>query len=304
MAAPAVPGDAADLYAAVQAVGMELCPALGITIPVGKDSMSMSTVWQEGGSGEKKPKRITAPISLIVSAFAPVADIRLSLTPQLRYDPESTTKDTKSTKSEAIKQKQNSSSDSFVSSVNFVAYTQGSEPVGDTVLLLIDLGRGKNRLGGSILAQVVSQMGEAPPDVDSATDLKNFWNAIQQLGREKKLLAYHDRSDGGLLATAIEMAFAGHTGVDLELSAGTASKSQVTSTKVQGPAAEAEVPCSKSQVPRNTEAEASEPKTQNSKLKTIPFPCHGTPIQRSMPPLAGSKQEIWNARTRRPPSST
>jgi phosphoribosylformylglycinamidine synthase len=174
MAAPAVPGDAADLYAAVQAVGMELCPALGITIPVGKDSMSMSTVWQDGGLGEKKPKRITAPISLIVSAFAPVADIRLSLTPQLAQWDES-------------------------------------------VLLLIDLGRGKNRLGGSILAQVVSQMGAAPPDVDSAADLKNFWNAIQQLGREKKLLAYHDRSDGGLLATTVEMAFAGHTGVDLEL---------------------------------------------------------------------------------------
>ena len=101
--------------------------------------------------------------------------------------------------------------------MNFVANTQGSEPVGDSVLLLVDLGRGKNRLGGSILAQVVSQMGEAPPDVDSAADLKNFWNAIQQLGREKKLLAYHDRSDGGLLATAVEMAFAGHVGVDLEL---------------------------------------------------------------------------------------
>jgi phosphoribosylformylglycinamidine synthase len=174
MAAPAVPGDAADLYAAVQAVGMELCPALGITIPVGKDSMSMSTVWQDGGSGAKKPKRITAPISLIVSAFASVADIRLSLTPQLaQWD--------------------------------------------ETVLLLIDLGRGKNRLGGSILAQVVSQMGDATPDVDSAADLKNFWNAIQQLGREKKLLAYHDRSDGGLMTAALEMAFAGHVGVDLEL---------------------------------------------------------------------------------------
>lgn len=174
MAAPAVPGDAADLYAAVQAVGMELCPALGITIPVGKDSMSMSTVWQDGGSGEKKQKRITAPISLIVSAFAPVADIRLSLTPQLAQ-------------------------------------------LDESVLLLIDLGRGKNRLGGSILAQVVSQMGAATPDVDSAADLKNFWNAIQQLGRGKKLLAYHDRSDGGLLATTVEMAFAGHVGVNLEL---------------------------------------------------------------------------------------
>jgi phosphoribosylformylglycinamidine synthase len=170
MAAPAVPGDAADLYAAVKAVGMELCPALGITIPVGKDSMSMSTVWKDG----EKQKRVTAPISLIVSAFAPVTDIRQTLTPQL-------------------------------------------QPVEDSVLLLVDLGRGKHRLGGSILAQVASQMGEATPDVDSATDLKNFWNVIQKLGREQKLLAYHDRSDGGLLATIAEMAFAGHTGVDIEL---------------------------------------------------------------------------------------
>ncbi len=214
MAAPAVPGDAADLYAAVQAVGLELCPALGITIPVGKDSMSMSTTWHEG----PEPKRITAPVSLIVSAFASVADIRLSLTPQLKYDlPDLTTKDTKSTKSKPGSSSKNPSSESFVSSVNFVVDSQGSEPIGDTVLLLIDLGRGKNRLGGSILAQVVSQMGEATPDVDNAADLKGFWNAIQQLGREKKLLAYHDRSDGGLLATVVEMAFAGHVGVDIEL---------------------------------------------------------------------------------------
>ncbi|MBL9214252.1 MAG: phosphoribosylformylglycinamidine synthase [Opitutaceae bacterium] len=174
MAAPAVPGDAADLYAAVQAVGMELCPALGITIPVGKDSMSMSTVWQDGD----RERRVTAPISLVVSAFAAVTDIRLSLTPQL----------------------------------------QVTAP-GDSVLLLVDLGRGRNRLGGSILAQVVSQMGEATPDVDRADDLRNFWQAIQQLGREGRLLAYHDRSDGGLLATVAEMAFAGHTGVDLDLPA-------------------------------------------------------------------------------------
>jgi phosphoribosylformylglycinamidine synthase len=202
MAAPAVPGDAADLYAAVQAVGMELCPALGITIPVGKDSMSMSTVWEgkgaDGAAGAQK--RITAPISLIVSAFAPVTDIRLTLTPQLRYD----------------------LSDVGVSLVDARGRTQGAPPpkIGDTVLLLVDLGRGRNRLGGSILAQVVSQMGEATPDVDSAADLKAFWNAIQQLGREQKLLAYHDRSDGGLLATAVEMAFAGHTGVDLDLTVG------------------------------------------------------------------------------------
>jgi phosphoribosylformylglycinamidine synthase len=175
MAAPALPGEGADLYAAVQAVGMELCPALGITIPVGKDSMSMSTVWSESGA----QKRMTAPVSLIVSAFAAVTDIRLSLTPQLRT-------------------------------------------LGDSVLLLIDLGRGKNRLGGSILAQTLSQTGAEPPDVDNAADLKNFWNAIQQLGREQKLLAYHDRSDGGLLTTIVEMAFAGHTGVDLDLPASTA----------------------------------------------------------------------------------
>ncbi|HOG93876.1 MAG TPA: phosphoribosylformylglycinamidine synthase, partial [Opitutaceae bacterium] len=173
MAAPAVPGDAADLYAAVRAVGMELCPALGITVPVGKDSMSMSTVWKDGD----QQKRLTAPISLIVSAFAPCADIRLSITPQLQQ-------------------------------------------LDDTVLLLIDLGRGQNRLGGSILAQVASQMGEATPDVDDPKDLKNFFAAIQQLGRDKKILAYHDRSDGGLLTTVTEMAFAGHTGVDLEIPAG------------------------------------------------------------------------------------
>ncbi len=98
--------------------------------------------------------------------------------------------------------------------------TGSSDSIGDTLLLLIDLGRGKNRLGGSILAQTVSQMGEATPDVDHATDLKKFWNAIQLLSRQKKLLAYHDRSDGGLLATVVEMAFAGHTGVDLEIPQG------------------------------------------------------------------------------------
>ena len=203
MAAPAVPGDAADLYAAVQAVGMELCPALGITIPVGKDSMSMSTSWHDA---ENKPKRVTAPVSLIVSAFASVADIRLTLTPQLKYDSDLATKSTKGTESEPS---------AFAPSVPSVA--NSSEGIGNTVLLLIDLGRSKNRLGGSILAQTVSQMGEATPDVDSATDLKNFWQVIQQLGRDEKILAYHDRSDGGLFATVAEMAFAGHTGVDIEL---------------------------------------------------------------------------------------
>ncbi len=192
MAAPAVAGDGADLYAAVQAVGMELCPALGITIPVGKDSMSMSTVWNQDGA----QKRVTAPISLIVSAFAPCADIRLSLTPQLNREEASQEPAEKAEKKSSV---------------------QASVSPGETVLLLIDLGRGQDRLGGSILAQVLSQTGDTPPDVDSAEDLKHFWNAIQELGRARKILAYHDRSDGGLLATMAEMAFAGHVGVDIEL---------------------------------------------------------------------------------------
>jgi phosphoribosylformylglycinamidine synthase len=220
MAAPAIPGDGADLYAAVHAVGMELCPALGITIPVGKDSMSMSTAWKDRETGQQK--RITAPTSLIISAFAAVTDVRATLTPQLRHDFLKTNPqklNTESTENTDNKRKEVSGSSS-VHSVQSVVKSPGSEEIGDTVLLLIDLGRGKNRLGGSILAQVVSQMGEETPDVDNPTDLKNFWNAIQQLGRDKKLLAYHDRSDGGLLVTAIEMAFAGHTGVDLEIPAG------------------------------------------------------------------------------------
>jgi phosphoribosylformylglycinamidine synthase len=215
MAAPAVPGDGADLYAAVHAVGMELCPALGITIPVGKDSMSMSTVWRDGST----EKRVTAPVSLIVSAFATVADVRLSLTPQLQYDSEAgrgVSLDKLGTLSLPNGPAESSAS---------TAHPEGSpyhEPLGDTVLLLIDLGRGKDRLGGSILAQVVSQLGAETPDVDSAADLKNFWNAIQQLGRERKILAYHDRSDGGLLTTVVEMAFAGHVGVDLQFEGGSA----------------------------------------------------------------------------------
>ncbi|MEO7413614.1 MAG: phosphoribosylformylglycinamidine synthase subunit PurQ, partial [Opitutaceae bacterium] len=147
-------------------------------------------------------KRITAPTSLIISAFAAVTDVRATLTPQLKFDFPSGT---------------------GVPPVGLENAEHGRDAhatLNQTVLLLIDLGRGKNRLGASILAQVVSQIGEETPDVDNPTDLKNFWNAIQQLGREKKLLAYHDRSDGGLLVTAIEMAFAGHTGLDLEIPAG------------------------------------------------------------------------------------
>ncbi|MBP7142223.1 MAG: phosphoribosylformylglycinamidine synthase [Opitutaceae bacterium] len=180
MAAPAQPGEGAALYEAVKAVGMELCPRLGITIPVGKDSMSMSTVWKDGSA----QKRMTAPVSLIVSAFAPCRDIRRTLTPQLRQP-----------------------SDKW----------RNGESVGETRLVLIDLGRGKNRLGGSIFAQVLSQLGETPPDVDSPDDLKGLWNAVQSLNESGLLLAYHDRSDGGLAIALLEMAFAGHVGVDLQL---------------------------------------------------------------------------------------
>ena len=167
MAAAGHPGEDACLFDTVKAVGMELCPALGIAIPVGKDSLSMKTVWEAGG----ERRSVVAPLSLIVSAFAPVQDARRTLTPQLRTDR------------------------------------------GDTDLILIDLGRGKNRLGGSALALAYNQWGDAVPDVDSADDLKAFFAVIQELNAAGRLLAYHDRSDGGLLATLAEMMFAGGCGV-------------------------------------------------------------------------------------------
>ncbi|MGE5650284.1 MAG: phosphoribosylformylglycinamidine synthase, partial [Bacillota bacterium] len=171
MAACGQPGQDAALFDTVKAVGMELCPALGISIPVGKDSLSMRTTWTDAEGG----KSVTSPVSLIVSAFSPVSDVRLVMTPQLRTD------------------------------------------LGDTALIVIDLGRGKNRMGASALTQVMQQIGNSVPDVDSAEDLKAFFNAIQQLNKERKLLAYHDRSDGGLFATLCEMAFAGRCGVSVNL---------------------------------------------------------------------------------------
>lgn len=170
MAAAGFQDEDARLYDAVQAVGMEFCPALGICIPVGKDSLSMRTVWQQDNSAHT----VAAPLSLIISAFAPVTDIRKTLTPQLVTD------------------------------------------AGDTELLLIDLGAGKNRLGGSVLAQVYNTLGQETPDI-TPTVLKNFFAAIQALNQQGLLLAYHDRSDGGLLAVLCEMAFAGHTGVTVTL---------------------------------------------------------------------------------------
>jgi len=171
MAPAGHPGEDAVLYDTVRAVGQELCPALGIAIPVGKDSMSMKTVWNEAGETHS----VTAPLSLIVSAFAPVVDVRRTLTPQLRTDH------------------------------------------GDTDLILVDLGKGRNRLAGSALAQVYKQVGHHAPDLDDPQAMKAFFGAIQDLNANGLLLAYHDRSDGGLLACVCEMAFAGHCGVTLRL---------------------------------------------------------------------------------------
>jgi phosphoribosylformylglycinamidine synthase len=173
MAACGEPGEDAALYATVRAVGEELCPALGIAIPVGKDSLSMRTSWQQGGA----TLSVVAPVSLIVSAFAPVADVRRTWTPQLQ----------------AL-----------------------HEP---TELLLVDLGAGRNRLGASALAQVLSQAGGPPADLDDPARLVAFAGALGELRAAGLVLAYHDRSDGGLFATLVEMAFAGHCGLDVALPA-------------------------------------------------------------------------------------
>ena len=171
MAACGEPGEDAALYETVKAVGMELCPALGISIPVGKDSLSMRTQWSDGSD----KKKVTSPVSLIVTGFATLADVRGTLTPQL------------------------------------------NNQIEDTTLVLIDLGKGQNRMGGSVLGQVLGQFGDTVPDLDDAKDLVHLVNAINSLRAQGRILAYHDRSDGGLLATVAEMAFAGHVGVALNV---------------------------------------------------------------------------------------
>ena len=176
MAAAGHAGEDARLYDTVKTVGMDVCPELGIAIPVGKDSMSMKTVWQQ----DDQTREMTAPLSLIISGFAPVSDVRHTLTPQLRTDK------------------------------------------GDTQLLLIDLGEGHNRLGATALAQVYRAIGEQGADLVSSTALKAFFDAIQSLNADGKLMAYHDRSDGGLWATLCEMAFAGRCGLDIYLPEGDA----------------------------------------------------------------------------------
>jgi phosphoribosylformylglycinamidine synthase len=171
MAAAGHPGEDAGLHDAVTAIGMELCPTLGIAVPVGKDSMSLRAVWEE----DDEERSVTAPLSLIVTAFAPVRDVRGTLTPQLRTDQ------------------------------------------GETTLLFIDLGGGRNRLGGSALAQVHRAVGSTAPDLDDPAALRSFFHAIGELRRGGRILAYHDRSDGGLFTTLVEMAFAGGTGLRIAL---------------------------------------------------------------------------------------
>ena len=174
MAACGEPGEDAALYATVKAVGMALCPALGIGIPVGKDSLSMRMKWQNAGGDLQQ---VIAPVSLIVTGFATLVDVRGTLTPQLQP--------------------------------------------GDTTLILIDLGQGRMRMAGSMLAQVIGQFGcpsqDRVPDLDDPAMLKALVAAINQLRREDRLLAYHDRSDGGLWATVCEMAFAGQMGISLNV---------------------------------------------------------------------------------------
>jgi len=172
MCAAGHPGEDEKLFRTVESIGMEFCPALGITIPVGKDSMSMRTTWADD-SGE--PRAVTSPLSLIISAFSPVIDVRKTVTPQLKTG-------------------------------------------ADNALLLVDLGQGKNRLGASIFAQVFNQLGVEPADVDKAEDLRQFFIAMQQCLQQQLLLAYHDRSDGGLFATLAEMCFAGRCGAAIDLS--------------------------------------------------------------------------------------
>ncbi|QPF73742.1 phosphoribosylformylglycinamidine synthase [Roseateles sp. DAIF2] len=169
MAACGEPGEDAALFDTVKAVGMELCPQLGISIPVGKDSLSMRTRWEQDGEN----RQVTAPVSLIISAFASIADVRGTLTPELQ--------------------------------------------AGDTSLILVDLGQGRNRMGGSILAQALNQFGAEVPDLDDAALLKGLVEAVNELRASAKLLAYHDRGDGGLWATACEMAFAGKSGISLNV---------------------------------------------------------------------------------------
>jgi phosphoribosylformylglycinamidine synthase len=171
MAAVNHPGEDAALFDAVKAIGLELCPQLDISIPVGKDSLSMQTVWRDG----EQPQRTVAPVSLVITGFARVSDVRRTLTPQLRLDR------------------------------------------GDSDLWLIDLGASRDRLGASALTQVFNRSGGLPPNLEDARQLKALFELVQEANRAGLLLAYHDRSDGGAIVTLLEMAFAGHCGLEIHL---------------------------------------------------------------------------------------
>ncbi|HEY5863549.1 MAG TPA: phosphoribosylformylglycinamidine synthase, partial [Casimicrobiaceae bacterium] len=171
MAPAGHPGEDAALYDTVRAVALDLCARIGLSIPVGKDSMSMRTTWREGGVD----KAVTAPVSLVVSAFAPVTDVRRTATPLLRRD------------------------------------------ATDAVLLLMDIAGGRRRLGGSALAQVCGQLGNDAPDLDDPARLAAFFAFVTRLRKDGNLIAYHDVSDGGVLVTLAEMAFASHCGLEVAL---------------------------------------------------------------------------------------
>ncbi|KAF2754788.1 phosphoribosylformylglycinamidine synthase [Pseudovirgaria hyperparasitica] len=175
MAASSHPGEGANLYEAVEAIGMDLCPRLGISIPVGKDSMSMKMKWSDQSS--KEPKEVTAPLSLVISAFAPVNRIDWTWTPALRR----------------------------------------IEDVGETVIMFVDLAQGMKSMGASALAQVFGQIGDECPDVRDVDLIKDYYDAIEQLHEEEIVLAYHDRSEGGLFTTLVEMMFAGRCGLEISL---------------------------------------------------------------------------------------
>ena len=199
MAACGEPGEDAALFDTVRAVALQVCPELGIGVPVGKDSLSMRTKWT---SAEGEARQVTSPVSLVVSAFATVEDVRPTLTPVLG----GRARDAARSRGEAGSPG---------------AGERVVPGAGDTALLLVDLGRGRDRIGGSILAQVVDggeAFGGAVPDLDDVADLRRLVDAVNQLRSVGKLLAYHDRSDGGLWATLCEMAFAGNTGVSVDLS--------------------------------------------------------------------------------------
>lgn len=201
MCAAAHEGEGSGLYDAVQAVGLDLCPALGLTIPVGKDSMSMKTKWREESGKEKS---VTSPLSLIITAYGPVHDVRRTLTPVLK----------------------GSSSGSIT--------IDGSSD-SSTSLIFIDLGLGNQRMGASALAQTLNQIGDQVPNVESTDVFKSFWNAMSALRLDGEtgsnlILAYHDRSDGGLMATLLEMCFAGHTGCAVDISSLFVSKTTATNT--------------------------------------------------------------------------